>query len=80
MAKSTFDDSASHCNDQNKCDSEGIAIRNDAIAKGNVGTGLFVAGAVLAAGGVVLWVTAPSAPRSVGVTMGPGSVLLQGAF
>lgn len=80
MAKSTFDDSKSHCNDKNQCDAEGITIRNDALAKGNLGTGVFVAGAVLAAGGVALWITAPSAPKSVAVTLGPGSLQLQGAF
>ena len=39
-----------------------------------------VAGAVLAAGGVALWITAPSAPKSVAVELGPGSVQLRGAF
>ncbi|MEO7330915.1 MAG: hypothetical protein ABI193_20235 [Minicystis sp.] len=80
MAKSTFDDAKPHCNDKNQCDPEGIGIRNDALTKGNIGTGIFVAGAVLAAGGAALWITAPSAPQAVGVSVGPGSVSLRGAF
>jgi hypothetical protein len=88
MAKSTFDDAAPHCNAQNQCDGEGLSIRNDAVSKGNLGTGIFVAGAVLAAGGAVLWITAPSAPKqsagatapALSVSLGPGSLLLNGRY
>ena len=51
--------------------------------KGNAATGIFVAGAVVAAGGVVLWITAPSnkpASPSASVSFGPGSAVIQGSF
>lgn len=89
MAKSTFDDTASHCDTKtNICDSDGITQRSSAVSQGNAATGVFIAGAVLAAGGVVLWITAPShkaaasvaAPSAVGVSVGPGSAWLQGSF
>ncbi len=83
MAKSTFDDSASHCDATGHCDPTGIEQRSSAVGKGNVATGVFVAGAVLAAGGVVLWITAPSrkpAAAPVGLSFGPGSATLLGSF
>jgi hypothetical protein len=86
MAKSTFDDSAPHCDATGHCDPTGIDQRKSAVGKGNAATGVFVAGAVLAAGGVVLWITAPSSKGSagaavpVGLSFGPGSAALQGAF
>ena len=82
MAKSTFDDSAPHCDAAGLCDPTGLEQRSSAVAKGNVATGVFVAGAVVAAGGVVLWITAPS-PRAaapVGVSLGAGSAAVVGAF
>ncbi|MFO0758115.1 MAG: hypothetical protein U0359_16585 [Byssovorax sp.] len=89
MAKSTFDDSASHCNDKNQCDPDGLHSRSDAVAEGNMATGVFIAGAVVAAGGVALWITAPSAPkaasssavpRPLAISIGPGRMGLEGAF
>jgi serine/threonine-protein kinase len=82
MAKSTFDDSASHCDAAGFCDPTGIEQRKSAVGKGNVATGVFVAGAVVAAGGLVLWITAPShkAAAPVGVSIGPGSAALVGSF
>ncbi len=86
LAKSTFDDSASHCDKKSLCDPTGIAQRSSAVGKGNVATGVFVAGAVVAAGGVVLWITAPlhkaagSAAAPVGLSIGPGTAALLGAF
>jgi hypothetical protein len=60
------------------CTRAGLDQRSNAVMKGNLGTGVFVAGAVLAAGGVVLWATAPSAPAQVG--LGPGSIAVRGRF
>ncbi len=48
----------------------GIARQSDsssAVTEGNVATGLLVAGAVMVAGGVVLWLTAPRAKAAVGM-------------
>ncbi|XXX72716.1 hypothetical protein WMF30_34210 [Sorangium sp. So ce134] len=97
MAKSTFDESieGGHCDEEGRCvDQTGLDLRDDAVKKGNIGTVVFIAGAVLAAGGAVLWITAPdAAPASAGgraraggaplrarVGLGPGSAWLAGSF
>ena len=68
LAKSKFDESNTgmppDCDANNKCNDHGMTIRNDALQKGNIGTGVFIGGAVLAAGGIILWITAPSAPAA----------------
>lgn len=46
---------ASHCNGRNQCDSTGIDLRKDAVSYGNVSTGMFIAGGLLAAGGFTLF-------------------------
>jgi hypothetical protein len=76
-AKSTFDDSASHCDDSG-CDELGLGLRHDAVKRGRVATVVFAVGGAALAGGAVLWLTAPT-PRAsdrmalrIGVT--PGSV------
>jgi serine/threonine-protein kinase len=83
VAKSTFDDSDPYCDVDNDCEQAGVDLRSDAVSKGNVGTALFIAGGVLATGGLVLWLTAPSsgdaaAPATVGIT--PQGVLVRGSF
>jgi hypothetical protein len=81
MAKSAFDDTNTngHCDKAtNKCDGTGLDQRSSAVTKGNIGTGVFIGGAVLAAGGIVLWITAPKAPARVGLT--PNGVAVRGAF
>ncbi|WP_437685438.1 hypothetical protein [Sorangium sp. So ce176] len=96
MAKSTFDEATEggHCNAAGECvDQRGLDLRDDAVMKGNIGTAVFIAGAVLAAGGAILWITAPSAPPagtaaargptggapwSARVGVGPGSVWIEG--
>jgi serine/threonine-protein kinase len=82
LAKSAFDASnaaGGGCDAKTDvCNQAGLDKRSGAVNKGNVGTGVFIAGAVLAAGGVVLWATAPSAPAQVG--LGPGSIAVRGSF
>jgi serine/threonine-protein kinase len=65
LAKSQFNASNAdgHCDAEGFCDSTGLDLRDDAVTKGNIGTAVFVAGAVLTVGGAVLWLTAPSSPR-----------------
>ena len=46
--------------------------RSDAVLKGNVATGVFIGGAVLAATGIVLWITAPSSPPAKAGSARPG--------
>ena len=48
----------------NICTQQGVSLRNDAFSDGTISTAAFVAGGVLAAGGVVLLLTAPSSDAS----------------
>ncbi len=84
-AKSTFDDSDPHCDDAGKCDQDGVDLRDDAVSRGNLATLVFAGGGVLAAAGVVLFVTAPSDDPAtttglVRVKVGPSAAYLEGAF
>jgi hypothetical protein len=56
---SKLSDAESHCVG-NSCDATGVALRDDAIAAGNVSTVFFAVGIVGLAGAAVLWFTAPS--------------------
>lgn len=64
MAKGKFDDSnQGNCDAATDvCNTEGLQMRSDAVALGNIATGVLVAGSVIGAAGIVLWITAPSAP------------------
>lgn len=67
LGKSTYDKSnESLCTaGTTKCTTqEGVDMRNEALAQGNIGTAVLIAGAVVGAAGIVLWITAPSAPAS----------------
>jgi hypothetical protein len=72
QAKSRFD----------TANNEAGQIRNTdsahAVREGNVATVMLITGGVLAAGGLVLWLTAPSAAPQVG-TNGT-SIFLRGSF
>jgi hypothetical protein len=59
-------DSLPHClpSDVTKCDATGVALRNDAFTAAHVSTGTFIAGGVLAAGGIVVFLTAPRKPTA----------------
>lgn len=61
--KSDFD---AACPDPQRCTAEGLTLRDEGISAGTVSTVGFVAGGVLAAGGLLLVLTAPSseAPSS----------------
>jgi hypothetical protein len=82
-AKSEFNlsNSSGNCNAATTvCNPAGLTQRSSAVGKGNIGTGVFVAGAVVAAGGIVIWATAPSRAASVQVGVGPTGGSLRGAF
>ncbi len=66
----------------NNCDSTGLAQRSDAVKFGNVSTVAIVAGGVLAAGGVALWLLAPSSSVQGGATVGDGGagLTVRGSF
>jgi Tetratricopeptide repeat len=71
-----------HCNaDTNKCDPEGLALREDGHTAGTVSTVMFVLGGLAVAGGVTLFVTAPSSSAtSAKVAVGPGGITLRGTW
>lgn len=50
--------------DPNKCYAPGVSLRNDALDAAHAATGTFIAGAALAAGGLVVFLTAPKASPS----------------
>jgi serine/threonine-protein kinase len=88
QAKSHLDESNSnqHCLPDNRCDGVGTLARNQAISSATASTVSFVVGGVLVAGGVVLYLLAPSshdaaaqAGRSPLVTELTVSPLLGGA-
>ncbi|MFO0586699.1 MAG: hypothetical protein U0441_04140 [Polyangiaceae bacterium] len=54
-----------------RCDAAGGALRDDAKSLSTISTIGFIAGGVLAAGGVVLWLTAPSGAPSTPDSNGP---------
>lgn len=54
----------------NNCDGTGLSLRSDAVNFGNVSTASFIAGGVLAAGGVGLWFFSPSTSVEAGPTVG----------
>lgn len=65
IAMGKNDDSLEHCleSDPNLCQPEGVTLRDEALTAGNVSTAGFVIGGVGLAAGLVLWLTAPSAPE-----------------
>ena len=62
------------------CDQAGFDAADAAIGAGNISTIGFIAGGVLLAAGAVLWITAPSSQEAPRVGVGPGRVLVRGAF
>lgn len=66
LAVHNNDIAKSHCHgaDPVLCDQRGLDALDDATHQANVTTGLFIGGAVLLAGGVILYLTAPHAKRA----------------
>jgi hypothetical protein len=86
-AKSTYDgafDSGACGKATKQCSADGQSKVDDAHSKATVATIVFVAGVALAAGGAVLYLTAPSAKRRVGLapvlTPAGGGLVLGGAL
>lgn len=60
-AKSKNDSSKDHCpNDPNICDQQGVNLRDQAKSAATLSTAFMIGGGALLAGGVVLYLTAPS--------------------
>lgn len=64
------------CDADNRCGDEGLADRETAVAMGNAATGLLIAGGVLGAAGLVIWLTAPS-EATVSVVVSPAGAGLR---
>lgn len=60
-------DANEYCDGSECSDERGVALRDEALSAGNVSTIGFVAGGVLVAGGVVLYLTAPDSPKRAGL-------------
>ncbi|WP_437282014.1 hypothetical protein WME90_16070 [Sorangium sp. So ce375] len=92
VAKNGESNEQNHCDAQNRCDPTGISLRHDAVGLGNGSTVALVVGGLLAAGGVVLFVTTPSAgasgeraasreaPLTASIALLPGGVALRGIW
>jgi hypothetical protein len=63
QASSKNDDASSHCRGDNLCDSEGIRLDKEGRDAATISTISFIAGGALLAGGVVLFLTAPSGKK-----------------
>lgn len=89
VAKSKHDEALSRCTlgpAGTGCSAQAVAIEDSARSAGDVSTVAFIAGGIALAGGVVLWVTAPtasSAPRvAITANLSPNraGLLVTGAF
>ena len=72
IAKSTFDESnKSDCDVKtNVCNDAGLKTRLDAVDQGNIGTAIGVAGGVIGAAGLALWIFSPSPPAGAKTAVG----------
>jgi hypothetical protein len=71
-AKSAYNASLPECqpNAPDQCSQAGVNQRSSAVNAGNVATVAVVVGAAALAGGVVLWLTAPTASRPAQAAVG----------
>ncbi|HEX8795529.1 MAG TPA: tetratricopeptide repeat protein [Polyangiaceae bacterium] len=83
MAKSKNDQALQNCRTSTLCSQTGLDLTNDAKSAATVSTIAFIAGGVALAGGIVLWLTAPSSSRPttgvrfvplVGTSLGGGAL------
>ena len=77
IASSNLSDSnaGNHCDTQNTCDPTGLGLRSDAQSAATISTVGFIAGAVLVAGGITMFVLAPkksSAQTALAPAIGNG--------
>jgi len=82
MSKSKHDEAEQHCNGSSCSDPQGVDLRSEARARGNVSTVAFIVGAVGLAGGATLWLTAPRHTETPGpqVGMTSGGIVVKGTF
>ncbi len=79
-AKGSYDDAKAASCDATGCDPQGLAAIDSARSRAGVATALFVVGGVVAVGGAVLYLTAPSGSNNVRVGVRGTSLALTGTF
>lgn len=81
-AASSWSDAKSSCDPYPYCGEMGQQLASDAQQRGTIATIATVAGGVLLAGGLVLWLTAAESPRQseTALLLGPGAIGLRGSF
>jgi serine/threonine-protein kinase len=84
-AISIYGDAKDHCPDVACKDAEGLTLTDDAKNAASAANIAFGIGLVALAGGVVLYLTAPSAggtadSGAIHARLGPGSIMLGGSF
>jgi hypothetical protein len=68
------------CADTLICSDADADVLEGAQSAGNISTALFVVGGLVAAGGVTMWLLAPSDGEQIAVGMTPGGLVLRGSF
>jgi hypothetical protein len=81
-AMSKWSDAKAHCNPYPYCGAEGQRLGDRAKSSATISTIAFAIGAAGIAGGLVLWLNAPSkhSETQTAVAFGPGSVTLRGSY
>ncbi|MGK4004481.1 hypothetical protein WMF31_17735 [Sorangium sp. So ce1036] len=70
-----------HCHHGNICDDIGYEAREQAVAAGDISTVMLIAGGAALAGGVALFLTAPTPERpGAHIALGPRGIALRGRF
>jgi hypothetical protein len=86
IAMSKNNQALQNCRTPTLCNPTGLSLTSDAKNAATVSTVAFIAGGALVAGGLVLWLAAPTSSARMGVRMAPvlaasyGGVSLDGAF
>jgi hypothetical protein len=81
-AMSKWSDAKAHCSPYPYCGAEGQKLGDRAKTSATISTIAFAVGAAGLAGGLVLWINAPSkhSETQAAVAFGPGSVMLRGSY
>ena len=80
QAAARWSDAKANCDPYPYCGEHGQRLARDAKQSGTISTIAFIAGGVLFAGGVTLWLSAPSHADRTALVLGPGSLALHGTF
>jgi hypothetical protein len=85
LARGNWNDAKAACGGSTACPdpaslAKASSLRDSASGKATIATGLFVAGGIAAAAGVVLWLTAPGNEHAIAVSPAGTGVSLSGRF